>query len=239
VVCGALAWLGCFTVWGLLAPLVGRLLALLSLYWIRTSANTLTGNRVATVAIALCLVVGGAAAVVQLKDYRDRQRDKALVREQARRLGQHLVAGDWDAVYPQFAPELAEKAPSAYWTYTWNRWVEDTGPIREVAFRGIRFIDRRTLLVSLSLQTRRDGGPTIGYRLRLIFRLVSEAELELLAEEFRRIGRPASADALGQAGWRVSDVPGLIRPMPPLYDAPLTLPSPSPSGDMIPPAPDR
>ncbi|MCG3179733.1 MAG: hypothetical protein BIFFINMI_02076 [Phycisphaerae bacterium] len=240
VVAALFSWLGLIWTWGLVAPAIAVALAALSLYYIATSAGTLTGRRVALAAVILAVAVGGSAAIIQLKAYRDRQQDIAAVAELARECSGWIEHEQWDAIFAQASPELRDKVPSAYWNWTWSRWIAAHGRIRSVEiYSRTRFLSPVLLLVSLNVRVTPAAdrpGPDRIYSMRLIYQYWTEQDIaDYYGKVAQELDLPELANlaANEKPGWRLNMVPDLAGALPPPYAQPIEWPAPGPIEQVI------
>ncbi|MDD4889976.1 MAG: ABC transporter permease [Phycisphaerae bacterium] len=214
--------------WWLIASAAGMFLALLSLYYIATSAGTLTGRKIALTAILISAVGVGLGGGRQLLDYRRERNDIARVRTLAEWACERVRAGQYESIHEQLSPDFRENMPLGYWRYEWRRFFEANGQPRRIELAPTVFpVPTGEIVANVKVyfedRSVRDAAGHFGERAASIRLVYAQVKRRVLDEDTRRL-----IDAAGSKpdDWQLISVPSFISPLPPPYREPIVWPAP-------------
>jgi hypothetical protein len=227
VALAAIGALGLIWVWGLVASGVSACLALLSLYYIGTSAGTLTGRKIALAALLADVLIGGLGGGRELLDYRRRQADAVVVRGLAQHACEAVRTGDFAGFYRQLGGNYTASVPIGYWHYEWMRFFGTNGPAHRIELSPRTLFLDRLVLVTMNVYVadfdRRLPGGKPGER-AVPIRLVYGRPVDLPPPGPGEPPLPPVPESEARK-FRLLNVQGFVPPLPEPYREPLVWPA--------------
>ena len=238
VVAAPFGLFGLLWIWWLAAPAVSILLALLSLYYIATSAGTLTGRKVALVALVISVVLGAGGTISQVVAYNQRQEDIRHVRGLAAEACRFVQAGDYESFYNQLIGAKRDRVPPAGWRFFWTRALGSHTQVLRADLSERTLVAGDGQVVINMLLTLRDpnwvlpsGVPAVDreVRVRLIYSRLPDQRSAGPGEQ-----GPSAAESSASAElWQLSELPPFVSLLPPPYAEPLAWPGQGETGPVV------